>query len=382
MAQKRDYYEVLGVNKSASDDEIKKAFRKLAKKYHPDMNPGDKTCEERFKEVNEAYEVLSDSEKKNLYDKYGHDGLDPNFGAGGFGGSGFGGFGGMDFDMGDIFSNIFGGGFSSSNTRRGPARGSDIGVRVMLSFEEAAAGCKKDVSFTKTDSCSECSGSGAEKGTHAETCTVCGGSGQVRVQQRTPFGIMQSTKTCDACRGKGKVIKTPCKKCGGTGLEKKLKTLEVSIPAGIDNMQRVVVRGQGNVGANGGIAGDLIVEVGIRPHPIFERDGYNVYCEVPVSFAEATLGATISVPTLEGDYSYKIPEGTQTGTSVTLRGKGIQALNSRSRGDLIFTIVVEIPKNLSEVQKKLLREFEQSCDDHNMSKKATFKEKIQNIFKK
>ncbi len=381
MAQKRDYYEVLGVNKGASDDEIKKAFRKLAKKYHPDMNPGDTTCEEKFKEVNEAYEVLSDSQKKEIYDKYGHDGLDPNFNAGG-GFGGFGGFGGMDFDMGDIFSNIFGGGFGGSSARRGPARGSDIGVRVMLSFEEAARGCRKDVSFTKIDACSECSGSGAEKGTHPETCPNCNGTGHVRVQQRTPLGIMQSTRTCERCQGRGTVINTPCKKCGGKGVERKSKTLEVSIPAGIDNLQRVVVRGQGNVAANGGTAGDLVVEVGIRPHPIFERDGYNIYCMVPVSFAEAALGATVTVPTLDGDYQYKMPEGTQTGTDVTLRGKGIQALNSRSRGDLIFTIVVEVPKNLSETQKKLLRDFEQSCDDHNLSEKATFKEKIKNIFKK
>ncbi len=382
MAQKRDYYEVLGVNKGASDDEIKKAFRKLAKKYHPDMNPGDTTCEEKFKEVNEAYEVLSDSQKKEIYDKYGHDGLDPNFSAGG-GFGGFGGFGGMDFDMGDIFSNIFGGGFSSSSSaRRGPVLGSDIGVRVMLSFEEAAKGCHKDISYTRTDVCSECSGSGAEKGSHPETCPSCQGTGHVRVQQRTPLGIMQSTRTCDRCQGRGTVINNPCHKCGGRGVEKKAKTLEVSIPAGIDNLQRVVVRGQGNVAPNGGTAGDLVVEVGIRPHPIFERDGYNVYCDVPVSFAEAALGASVTIPTLDGDYTYKMPEGTQTGTSVTLRGKGIQALNSRSRGDLIFTIVVEVPRNLSETQKKLLREFEQSCDDHNLSEKATFKEKIKNIFKK
>jgi molecular chaperone DnaJ len=252
----------------------------------------------------------------------------------------------------------------------------------MLSFEEAAKGCRKDVSFTKTDACSECSGSGAEKGTHPETCPHCNGSCQVRVQQRTPLGIMQSTRPCDHCRGRGTVIKTPCKKCGGTGVEKKSKTLEVNIPAGIDNLQRVVLRGQGNVAPNGGVAGDLVVEVGIRPHPIFERDGYHVYCEVPVSFAEAALGANITVPTLDGDYSYKIPEGTQTGTTVTLRGKGIQVPNSRQRGDQIFTIVVEVPKNLSDTQKKLLREFEASCDDHNLSAKATFKEKLKNIFKK
>lgn len=377
MAQKKDYYEVLGLDKSADADAIKKAYRKLAKKYHPDINPDDKSAEEKFKEVNEAYEVLSDPEKKKLYDQYGHDGLDPNFGAGGFGG----GFGGMDFDMGDIFSSFFGGGGGSSR-RRGPSRGSDIGARVMVSFEEAAFGCKKEVSFTRIDKCPDCDGVGAKPGSHPETCSQCGGSGQVRVQQRTPLGYMQTTRTCDKCGGKGTVIKDPCTKCGGTGTQRKNKKLEVSIPAGIDNMQRVILRGQGNVGQNGGPAGDLIVEVGIRPHPIFERDGYNIHCEVPVSFAEATLGADIKVPTLEGDYSYKLPEGTQTGTTVTLRGKGIQYLNSRAKGDLYFTIVVEVPKNLSETQKKLLREFDQSCDDRNLSQKATFKEKIKNIFKK
>lgn len=381
MAQKKDYYEVLGVDKSADADTIKKAYRKLAKKYHPDINPDDKSAEEKFKEVNEAYEVLSDSEKKKLYDQYGHDGLDPNFGAGGFGG-GFGGFGGMDFDMGDIFSSFFGGGGSGSSRRRGPSRGSDIGARIMVSFEEAAFGCKKDVSYTRVDKCPDCNGSGAKNGSKPETCSQCGGSGQVRIQQRTPLGYIQTTRTCDKCQGKGTVIKDPCTKCGGTGTHRKSKKVEVTIPAGIDNMQRVALRGQGNVGQNGGPAGDLIVEVGIRPHPIFKRDGYNIYCEVPVSFAEATLGADIKVPTLEGDYSHKLSEGTQTGTTVTLRGKGIQYLNSKSKGDLIFTVVVEIPKNLSETQKKLLREFDQSCDDRNMSAKATFKEKIKNIFKK
>ena len=380
MAQKRDYYEVLGVDKNADADTIKKAYRKLAKKYHPDMNPDDKSAEAKFKEVNEAYEVLSDGEKKKLYDQYGHDGLDPNFGAGGFGG-GFGGFGGMDFDMGDIFSSFFGGGGGSSR-RRGPERGSDIGARIMISFEEAAFGCKKEISFTRIDKCPDCEGVGAKKGSFPETCSQCGGSGQVRVQQRTMLGYMQTTRTCDKCQGKGTIIKDPCTKCGGTGVQRKNKKLEVTIPAGIDNMQRVVLRGQGNVGQNGGIAGDLIVEVGVRSHPIFERDGFNVYCNVPVSFAEAALGAEIKVPTLEGDTVYKLQEGTQTGTTVTLKGKGIQALNSRAKGDLIFTIVVEVPKNLSENQKKLLREFDQSCDDRNLSQKATFKEKIKNIFKK
>lgn len=380
MADKKDYYEVLQVGKNASEDEIKKAFRKLAKKYHPDMNPDDKSAEAKFKEVNEAYSVLSDQEKKALYDQYGHAGVDPNFGAGQAGGfGGFGGFGGIEFDMGDILGGIFGGGGGGAR-RRGPVQGDDVGARVTVSFEEAAFGCKKDVEFTRIEDCSACGGSGAEKGTAAETCPQCSGSGQVKTQQRTPLGIFQSAKTCEKCRGTGKIIKSPCKKCGGNGLERKKKRLEIPIPAGIDHGQSVIVRAQGSAGRNGGPPGDLIVEVSIRRHTVFTRNGFDIYCEVPVTFAQAALGAKITVPTLEGDHTYHLAEGTPTGTEFVLRNKGIQVINSRSRGDLRFRIVVDVPKNLSDTQKKLLRDFDASCGSANHQNTASFAEKLKNLF--
>ncbi|MBQ9543596.1 MAG: molecular chaperone DnaJ [Clostridia bacterium] len=375
--QKRDYYESLGLKKGASEDEIKKAYRTLAKKYHPDMNPGDKSAEAKFKEINEAYSVLGDAEKKQRYDQYGHAGVDPNYGAGeGFGG--FGGFGGFDFDLGDLFGGIFGG---SSRRSNGPVAGDDIGAHITISFEEAAFGCKKEVSFSRIENCSECGGTGSAKGTQPVTCSNCGGTGQVRTQQRTAFGMMSSTRPCPKCSGSGKIISDPCKKCGGTGMERRSKKLEISIPAGIDDKQTVVLNGQGNAGRRGGPAGDLLCQVSVRPHPVFEREGYNIYCEVPVTFAEAALGAQISIPTLEGKTTYKIPEGTQTGTLFTLRGKGIQAVNSRLRGDLSFRVVVEVPKNLSDTQKKLLREFDAGCGNFNHAKRAGFAEKLKNLFK-
>lgn len=375
--QKQDYYESLGLKKGASEDEIKKAYRTLAKKYHPDMNPGDKTAEAKFKEINEAYSVLSDPEKKQRYDAYGHAGVDPNYGADeGFGG--FGGFGGFDFDLGDLFGGMFGGGRRSGN---GPVAGDDIGAHIAISFEEAAFGCKKEVSFNRVETCSECRGTGAAAGTQPVTCPDCRGTGQIRTQQRTAFGMMQSTRSCPKCSGSGKIIKEPCKKCGGTGLERKAKKLEISIPAGIDDRQTVVVKGQGNAGRRGGPAGDLLCQISVRPHPIFEREGYNIYCEVPVTYAEAALGATLNIPTLEGKTTYRIPEGTQTGTLFTLKGKGIQAVNSRQRGDLAFRVVVEIPKNLSDSQKKLLKQFDESCGNFNHSKRAGFADKIKNLFK-
>ena len=277
MADKRDYYEVLGVAKGASEDEIKKAYRALAKKYHPDANKDDKSAEAKFKEINEAYSVLSDKEKRAQYDQYGHAGVDPNFGAGG-GFSGFG--GGMDFDLNDIFGSFFGGGFSSGRSGRAsnaPTRGDDIGARVFISFEEAAFGCKKEISFERTEKCASCGGSGAKKGSKPETCPTCGGSGQVRVNQRTPFGVMQSVRTCDACGGKGKLVKDPCPDCRGNGYVRRKKTLEVSIPAGIDDGQRISLTGQGSAGENNGPSGDLILLVSVRPHPIFERQGNNLY---------------------------------------------------------------------------------------------------------
>ncbi len=368
---KRDYYEVLGIDKSADETAIKKAYRGLAKKYHPDMNPGDKEAEQKFKEINEAYAVLSDADKKARYDQYGHAGLDPNMG-GGF--EGFGGFG--DFDFGDIFSSFFGGGGSSTSRRNAPMRGDDIGVRLTVSFEEAAFGCKKEISYNRIEKCADCGGSGAAKGTTAETCTACHGTGQVKVAQRTALGVFQTQRTCDACRGTGKIIKTPCQNCKGNGYVKLTKKLEVSIPAGIDDGQKVALRGQGNEGRNGGPAGDLIIMISIRPHAFFERDGYNIHCEIPITFPEAALGAEIKVPTLEESVTYDIPEGTQTGTVFTLRGKGIQYVNSTRKGDLIFRVVVEVPKNLNGSQKELLEKFAESCGNSNHQKRQKFFSKI------
>ncbi len=370
MAEKRDYYEVLGVSKDSSADDIKKAYRRLAKKYHPDMNPGDAEAEKNFKEVNEAYDVLSDSDKKAKYDAYGHAAFDPAAG----GGAGFGGFGDFGFDFGDIFGNIFGGG--GSTRRNGPVRGDDVNVRVVLTFEEAAFGVKREVSYNKVQKCSSCGGSGAEKGTSPKTCTSCGGTGQVRVQQRTPLGYMQTTKACDACRGTGKIIEKPCSDCRGSGYVKVAKKLEVNIPAGIDDSQRITLRGQGSDGKNGGPAGDLNLIITVKPHQIFEREGNDIFCEVPITYAEATLGAEIEIPTLEGKQKYDIPEGTQTGTTFTLRQKGVQYVNSKNRGNLHFTVNVEVPKNLTSEQKDLLRKFAESCGESNHSKKSKFFKKF------
>ncbi len=362
---KRDYYEVLGVSKGASEDEIKKAYRKVAKQYHPDLNPGDATAEAKFKEANEAYEVLSDSDKKARYDQYGHAGVDPNFGAGGFGG-GFGGFGG-DFDLGDILGSMFGGGFGGfggfggrQQNPNAPRKGSTIQTNVTISFEEAAKGCKKKVNITKIEKCKECSGTGAAKGTSPETCQNCNGRGQVNVQQRTAFGVMSTTKQCSVCGGKGKIVKTPCQKCRGTGFESKPQTVEITIPAGIDDRQSLNVSGGGNPGINGGPTGDLRVNINVRPHPFFERDGYDVWCEVPVTYAQAALGDTLYIPTLEGKVKYDLPAGTQPGEVFRFRGRGIQQLSSSRKGDQYVKIVVEVPKNLTQEQKDMLRRFNDS----------------------
>ena len=361
MADKRDYYEVLGVDKSASDDEIKKAYRKKAKEYHPDLHPGDKEAEDKFKEANEAYEVLSDPDKKSKYDRFGHAGVDPNYGAGGSGGGFGGGFGGMDFDLGDLFGSFFGGGFGGGGRQanpNAPRRGSDTQARVTLSFEEAAKGCKRTVEFNRVEICPDCHGSGAASGTSPETCPECHGRGQVNVQQRTPFGVIQTSKACSKCGGKGKVIKTPCQKCHGKGAVAKKVNVEVNIPAGIDDRQVLNVRGEGNSGINGGPSGDLHVTVLVRPHPFFERDGYDVWCEITISFAQAALGDTLEVQTLDGKVRYDVPAGTQPGTVFKLRGKGIQVLNGRGRGDQLVRVIVNVPKNLSSKQKELLREFD------------------------
>ena len=372
MADKRDYYEVLGLSKGATDDEIKKAYRRLAKQYHPDMNPGDKVAENKFKEVNEAYDVLGDPDKKAKYDQYGHAAFDPSSG---FGGGGFGGGFGFDgFDISDIFSNIFGGG--SSRRQNGPVRGEDIRYRLTLSFEEAVFGCKKDISYQRVQKCPECSGSGAAKGTSAKTCPDCQGRGQVKVQQRTPFGVMQSTTTCSKCRGTGKIIETPCKNCRGSGYVKASKKLEVSIPAGIDDGQGVVLRGEGCDGRNGGTAGDLVITVNVRPHAFFEREGSDIYCDIPVTYADMTLGAKITVPTIDGTETIDIPEGTQTGTTFTLKGKGVKIVNTQKRGNMYVTAVIETPKGLDRKQKELLKQFSDSLKGSNHSKKEKFSKKF------
>lgn len=358
MAEKRDFYEVLGVSKTATDDELKKAYRKLAKQYHPDLNPDDKTAEAKFKEVSEAYEILSDKEKRSRYDQFGHAGVDPSYG-GGAGAGGFGGFGG--FDMGDIFGDIFGGGFggfsSRSQSRRGPQRGSHVYADVTISFEEAAFGCEKEISVYRIESCDDCGGSGAKPGTDTITCTVCGGSGQVRTTQRTILGNMQTVTTCSACGGKGSVVKEPCPKCAGKGKVKRNKKMKVKIPAGIDDGQTISLSGQGNAGDKGAANGDLYVSVRVKPSNQFKRNGYDVSYEMDISFAEAALGATVEVPTLDGKVKYEIPEGTQPGTIFRFKGKGIPYLKRSGRGDQYIMVNVVVPKKLTAKQKELLREF-------------------------
>ncbi len=377
MADKRDYYEVLGLTKGAGEAEIKKAYRSMAKKYHPDMNPGDAAAEAKFKEVNEAYAVLSDADKKAKYDQFGHAAFDPSAGGAGYGG-GFGGF--SDFgDIGDIFGSFFGGGFggSSRQNRNAPMRGEDVLARITITFEEAAFGVKKDISFNRVQKCDICGGSGAAKNSKVETCSACRGSGQRTVTQRIAGMAFQSTSTCDACKGSGKIIKEPCTNCRGTGYVKLNKKLSVNIPAGIDDGEKIALRGQGCDGRNGGSTGDLIIAVSVKRHNFFERDGYNIYCDIPITVAEATLGAEIEVPTLEGNQKFSIPEGTQSGTQFTIKQKGILYVNNANRrGDLVFTVTVEIPKGLNEKQKEHMRAFAQSCKESNYSKKNGFFKRI------
>lgn len=359
MAEKRDYYEVLGLQKSATADEIKKAYRKLAKENHPDLHPGDKAAEERFKEINEAYEILSDADKRAKYDQYGHAAFDPNagFGAGGFGG--FGDFG----DLGDIFGDIFGGfgfGGGSRSNPNAPRQGESVRSSVTISFEEAAFGCKKDVTVGRVESCPDCKGSGCAPGTTAEVCPDCKGTGTVRTTQRTPFGMAQSTGPCSKCRGSGKIIHQPCTKCKGMGRIRRQHKINVTIPAGIDDGQTISLRGQGGEGVNGGPAGDLLVTVIVQPHAYFEREGNDVLIEQDITYPEAALGAEIEVPTLDGKIKLTIPEGTQTGTKFRLRGKGIPYLRGGGRGDQYVFVNVTVPKTLNKAQKDLLRQYAES----------------------
>lgn len=381
MAEQRDLYEILELQKGASEDEIKKAYRRLAKKYHPDLNPGDKTAEQKMKEVNGAYEILSDAEKKSRYDQFGFAGIDPNYAGGQGGAGGFGGF--QDFDLGDIFGSMFGGGFGGSTQRgrSGPRKGETLRISLQLTFEEAVFGCEKSVSVTRDEACKDCGGTGAKKGTQPETCPVCRGTGQVKSTQRTPFGVFSSSSPCQNCRGTGRIIKEPCHSCNGAGRVRKSRTIKVSIPAGIDDGQTISLRGEGNGGVQGGPAGDLYVTVSVREHKIFQRDGQDILLEMPVSFVQATLGATITVPTVDGKVEYEIPEGTQTGTVFRLRGKGVPNVNGRGRGDQYVKVNVEIPKDLNHEQKELLRKFEESTGDSCYAQRKGFFKKMKDLFK-
>ncbi len=375
---KHDYYEVLGIQKDASPEEIKKAYRKAAMKYHPDRNPGDKAAEEKFKEVGEAYEVLSDSDKRQRYDQFGFAGVDPNFagGQGGYGG-GFGGFG--DFgDLGDIFGEFFGGGSRRGSAQSAPRRGENVMARLELTFEEAAFGCEKEVAAPRIENCAACKGTGSADGV-IETCQQCRGTGQVRTVQNFMGMQMQSSTTCPGCNGRGKVIKTPCNTCKGKGKVRRTNRVKVKIPAGVDAGQSVRVRGEGCVGSNGGVNGDLLVEISIKRHPIFTRQDYDVLCEVPISFTQAALGAEIEVPTLDGKVKFEIPEGTQTGREFVLRDKGIPEVgNARRRGDHRFTVVVETPTHLTREQKELLRQLDGTMEVSPKRKK--FIDNLKNFF--
>ena len=371
--QKRDYYEVLGVGRTASDDELKKAYRKLAKQYHPDVNPGNAEAEAKFKEINEAYEVLSDKDKRAKYDQFGHAGVDPNFGAGGFGGYGdFGDFG--DFGFGDILGDILGGFGGRSAQRSGPQRGESLRTGVTISFEEAAFGCEKEITLSRMESCESCHGSGCAPGTTAEVCPDCRGSGTVRVQQRMGGMAFTSSAPCTRCRGTGKIIHQPCKSCGGAGNVKKQRKISVSIPQGINDKQAISLRGQGNAGANGGPAGDLIVEVRVKPHAYFQREGTSVLYECPVSFYQAALGAELEIPTIDGKVKYTLPAGTQPGTTFRLRGKGIPELRGRGRGDQYVTVQVKVPASLNNQQREALEAFAQTMGEAAPSSGSPVKE--------
>ncbi|MGN0687778.1 MAG: molecular chaperone DnaJ [Oscillospiraceae bacterium] len=379
---KRDYYEVLGLQKGASDADIKKAYRKLAKQYHPDLNPDNPEAAEKFKEVNEANEVLSDPDKRAKYDQFGFAGVDPNYGAGQDGGfGGFGGFGG-GIDLGDIFDNIFGGGFGGGtrSNPNAPRKGSDIAVSLSISFMEACKGLTHDIEVNRVEECTECGGSGAKKGTEVKTCPDCRGTGKVNVQQRTMLGVMTSTKACTKCSGRGKIIENPCPKCSGSGRTQKKKIISVNIPAGINDGMTLAVRGQGNIGVNGGSRGDLNVRISVRKDPVFERKDYDVWIEVPITYMQATLGAEIEVPTIDGPVTYSVPAGTQPGTVFRLRGKGIQKLQREGRGDQMVKVIVEVPRNLNKKQKDALKAFENTLEDHNYEKRSSFFDKIKDMF--
>ncbi len=368
---------MIGVQRGASDDEIKKAYRTQAKKYHPDLNPGNKEAEAKFKEVNEAYEVLSDKDKRARYDRFGFAGVDPNFNAG-YGGPGgpFGGAG-ADIDLGDIFNSFFGGfGGRTGKSQNAPRRGSDVEASVTISFEEAARGCKKDVTYQNVDTCKDCSGTGAAKGTQLKACPNCNGTGQVMVQKRTPFGTVHTSQTCDKCRGKGKIIEKPCPTCSGAGRIRTSKTVSVTIPAGINQDQVLNISGHGHSGYNGGPAGDLNIYVNVKKHDIFERKGDDVWCEFPITFSQAALGHEIEVPTLDGKVRYKVHPGTQPGDIFKLKDKGVPHLNMKGRGDQYVRITIEVPRSLTSKQKDILKQFDEASSSTNYPKGTSFFDRI------
>ncbi len=380
MAEKRDYYEVLGVSKNATEDDLKKAYRKVAKQYHPDLHPGDKEAEAKFKEANEAYAVLSDPQKRQQYDQFGHAAFDQSAGGGGFGG-GFSGFG----DFGDIFDSFFGdgfGGFGGGGTRRnGQQRGRDLQKSVKISFKESVFGVKKEISVTKNERCSECNGSGAAKGTSPETCSGCNGSGTVRKVQRTPIGNIQTTGTCPSCNGTGKIIKNPCKNCNGNGVERKTKKIEINIPAGIDDGQAITLRGEGEPGKNNGPMGDLYIEIQVTPDKIFKRSGFDIYVELPITYAEAALGGKVVVPTISEKIEMTIPEGTQHGAKFMLKGKGIPYLRGGGVGNQYVIVKLEVPKKLNQKQKDLLKKFDEACEGSNHTGRKNFFSTLKEYFK-
>ena len=390
--QKRDYYEVLGVEKNADDAAIKKAYRALAKKYHPDMNPGDQEAEKKFKEASEAYAVLSDPEKRKQYDQFGHAAFE-----GGAGGAGGFDFSGMDFGdiFGDIFGDFFGGGTSRRGPDNGPRRGANLRARVRITFEEAVFGCEKQIEITLKDECTTCGGSGAKPGTSKDTCPKCGGKGKVMYTQQSLFGMVQNVQTCPDCQGTGKIIKEKCPDCGGTGYVASKKKISVSIPAGIDNGQSVRIREKGEPGVNGGPRGDLLVEVVVSRHPIFQRQDMHIFSTVPITFAQAALGADIRIKTVDGEVIYTVKPGTKTDTKVRLIGKGVPSLrNAQVRGDHYVTLVVQTPEHLSAEAKEALRKFDELTGnslgaeksekaeehEHKGKKKKGFMDKLKETF--
>lgn len=373
MSDKRDYYELLGVDRNADESELKRAYRKMAMKYHPDRNPDDKEAEAKFKEINEAYEILSDKEKRNLYDQFGHAGVNQNMGGGG----GFqGGFGGFEDIINEMFGGGFGGGFGGTR-RQGPRKGADIRADVTMTFEEAAFGKKETIEFYRTEDCPTCGGDGAEPGSSSHTCTKCNGTGEMRVAQRSLFGETISIRTCDACSGRGKVIENPCHTCKGKGRVKKKKTIDVDIPAGVFNGAQMNLRGEGDLGQKGGPRGDVIVVVRVKPHKSFQRDGNDVFLEMPISYAQSVLGAEIGVPTLDGKVQFKIPPGTPSGKQFRLKGKGVPVLNGYGRGDQYVRVYVEVPKNLTGKQKEALKAFAKAMGEPGFMSEMTETEEVQ-----